>query len=131
VDADALLSVAQRVDGGARISAVSKAPTGTLIKIVPSSTCGTAVGLTTLAAIKVAFPFATVSAVEHAATGNTELQILVHAGTEEYRFACTDARNIPFMRALRVLYRGVGLLAVCSYGCLLYTAAFISPLDAR
>ena len=124
-DADALLSVARRIDSGATISAITKAPNGTLVKIVPSATCGTAVGLTMLAAVKVAFPFSSVSAVEHAATGDTELQVLVHADTQELSLACADARNLPAVYALRLLYRSVAVLAVCVYGCLLYTAVAV------
>ena len=125
-NAAALLEVARRVDGLATVSAVAKTSAGeTLVKIAPSSDAGTATALTALTAIKVSFPFTTVSALESAVSGTTELHVIVHGTRQEFARALAAVRERRAMKLLLALSRAAFAMGVLSYAAIVYADAIL------
>jgi hypothetical protein len=130
VSAERLLEACQRVDANARVTSVTKTNADeTLVKISPSADAGAAVGLAMVTAVKVFFPLCTVSAVESAASGLLELQVVVHGSHDELVQAMRKASERRSMRALGALKKTTFFGAMGSFVALFY-ASVILPMAA-
>ena len=124
------LAIVRRFNANARITGVvGVGGDATVVKLNPGDGT-THQQLAALTALRIAFPFCSVTAIESAASGDTELQILVSTDGEAFRHAKVHyAQRRPF-RALRAASNAMLLLSLVSYICLLHAASISHPHEA-
>ena len=117
------LAILQRFSTDARIKGVVRSENSKLVKLCPGTQGGGHTQLAALTALRMAFPFCSVSAVECAASGNTEFQILVNTDSESFVHAKRHYYEKRVFRALRLLSNTALLFSMLSFVCLLHAAA--------
>ena len=116
------LAILRRFNSEARITGVVGVEgDSTVVKIDPGAGSSHQ-HIAAVTALRVAFPFCTVCAVENAASGETEIQILISTDGEAFKHARAHYGSFRSFRALRVASNGFLFLSLIAYVCLLHAA---------
>ena len=119
---DYSLAILKKFNSDARVTGVVRRKQSTLVKLSPGTLSESHSQMAALTALKFAFPFSTVAAVECAATGATEIQILVSTDNEAFRHAKQHHYETTAFRTMRAISKLSFLMSLLSFVCLFQSA---------
>jgi hypothetical protein len=121
------LRICQSLEEHSRIDAVVKSGSTTVVKLNPGGVNTTAnKQFAMLSALKIAFPFYTVSLVENASTGASQLQILFCSDELAFFHAKEQYKDYKVFRAIRAFSTALACASIVSFATLAYVDTVIS-----